>query len=116
MLFARHLNVLSRGDVQAQVLGVEVRPLRAGIYVASSVLTAVAVTSAGSIGFVGLVVPHLVRLAGARDHRRLLPGATLAGVRAGSRGGLTDLLLVRRTGSKHDRSGRHQHHHAVEHP
>jgi iron complex transport system permease protein len=79
VLFARHLNVLSRGDVQAQVLGVEVRPLRAGIYVASSVLTAVAVTSAGSIGFVGLVVPHLMRSVVGSDHRALIPAAALAG-------------------------------------
>jgi iron complex transport system permease protein len=53
--------------------------LRAGIYVASSVLTAVAVTSAGSIGFVGLVVPHLMRSVVGSDHRALIPAAALAG-------------------------------------
>ena len=54
-------------------------PLRQGVFLLASLLTALAVTSAGSIGFVGLVVPHLLRLAGAREHRRLLPGAVLAG-------------------------------------
>lgn len=76
---ARPLNVLARGDLQASALGVAVRPLRVGIYLASSLITAVAVTTAGSIGFVGLVVPHLVRLATGQDHRLLLPAAALAG-------------------------------------
>jgi iron complex transport system permease protein len=79
VILARHLNILSRGDIQAQVLGVEVRPLRTGIYLASSLLTAVAVTSAGSIGFVGLVVPHLMRSVVGSDHRVLIPAAALAG-------------------------------------
>jgi iron complex transport system permease protein len=79
VILARHLNILSRGDILAQVLGVEVRPLRTGIYVASSLLTAVAVTSAGSIGFVGLVVPHLMRSVVGSDHRVLIPAAALAG-------------------------------------
>jgi iron complex transport system permease protein len=79
ILFARHLNVLTRGELQARILGVSVAPLRAGIYLASSLLTAVAVTTAGSIGFVGLVVPHLVRSLTGSDHRTLLPAAALAG-------------------------------------
>ena len=76
---ARHLNVLSRGDLQALSLGVSVRPLRIGVYLSSSLLTAVAVTTAGSIGFVGLVIPHLVRTVTGSDHRLLLPAAALAG-------------------------------------
>ena len=60
--FARHLNVLARGELQARVLGAPVEALRIGIFVASSVLTAASVTTAGTIGFVGLVTPHLVRL------------------------------------------------------
>lgn len=79
ILFARHLNVLTRGELQAQILGVSVAPLRTGIYLASSLLTAVAVTTAGSIGFVGLVVPHLVRSLTGSDHRTLIPAAALAG-------------------------------------
>jgi iron complex transport system permease protein len=79
ILFARHLNILTRGELQAQILGVSVVPLRTGIYLASSLLTAVAVTTAGSIGFVGLVVPHLVRSFAGSDHRTLIPAAALAG-------------------------------------
>ena len=79
MLLARPLNVLARGDLQAAALGVPVRGLRALVYLVSSLLTAMAVTTAGSIGFVGLVTPHLVRLVAGPDHRFLLPAAVLAG-------------------------------------
>ncbi|MFP4129926.1 MAG: FecCD family ABC transporter permease [Halorhodospira sp.] len=75
----RSLNVLARGPLQAAALGVAVRPLEWGIYVAASVLTAVAVTTAGSIGFVGLVVPHMLRLVLGNDQRLILPAAALAG-------------------------------------
>ncbi|HTY04728.1 MAG TPA: iron ABC transporter permease [Rhodocyclaceae bacterium] len=77
--FARDLNVLARGGMAARALGVPVARLRAGIQVVASLATAVAVTTAGSIGFVGLVVPHLTRLAMGNDQRLLLPAATLAG-------------------------------------
>ncbi|MGD8430427.1 MAG: iron ABC transporter permease [Ectothiorhodospiraceae bacterium] len=76
---ARSLNVLARGELQAQVLGVPVRGLRLGIYFLASMLTAAAVTLAGSVGFVGLVVPHLLRLSVGSDHRLLLPAAVLLG-------------------------------------
>lgn len=79
LLLARHLNVLARGDMQATLLGVSVRPVRIALFVAGSLATAVAVTTAGSIGFVGLVVPHMVRLATGSDHRRVIPGAVLLG-------------------------------------
>lgn len=79
LFVARPLNVLARGDLQASALGVAVQPLRIGIYLSSSLITAVAVTTAGSIGFVGLVVPHLVRMLVGQDHRLLLPAAALAG-------------------------------------
>ena len=72
LLVARQLNVLAHGELQAEALGVAVRPLRIGLYVASSLITAVAVTNAGSIGFVGLVVPHLMRMWIGQDHRRLI--------------------------------------------
>ena len=77
--FARHLNVLARGDVQARVLGAPVRSLRIAIFVASSILTAATVTSAGTIGFVGLVTPHLVRLLLGSNHRWVLPASALLG-------------------------------------
>lgn len=79
MLIARSLNVLARGDLQATTLGVAVRPLRIGIYVVSSILTAATVTTVGSIGFVGLVTPHLVRQLTGADHRLLVPAAALSG-------------------------------------
>lgn len=77
--FARELNLLARGQDTAHALGVDVRRLRHGIYAIASLVTAAAVTSAGSIGFVGLVVPHLVRLAIGNDQRLLLPVSVLAG-------------------------------------
>jgi iron complex transport system permease protein len=76
---APRLNVLARGDLRAAALGVRVERLRTGIYFAAAALTAGAVVQAGSVGFVGLVSPHLVRLMGGRDHRLLLPGAVLLG-------------------------------------
>lgn len=77
--FARHLNVLARGETLAEALGIAVRPLSIAIYISASLFTAVAVTEAGSVGFVGLVVPHMFRLVVGGDHRRLLPGAVLLG-------------------------------------
>ena len=76
---ARPLNLLVRGDWQAAALGVDVRPLRLGLYLLASLLTAAAVMLAGSIGFVGLVVPHMLRLLVGGDHRILLPASVLAG-------------------------------------
>ncbi|MDP2795529.1 MAG: iron ABC transporter permease [Sulfurisoma sp.] len=77
--FARELNLLARGAEQALALGVRVTLLRRVVYVVASLATAVAVTTAGSIGFVGLIVPHLVRLGIGNDQRLLLPAAALAG-------------------------------------
>lgn len=76
---ARSLNVLVRGDLGAASLGVDVPRLRLGLFFGASLLTALAVTTAGSIGFVGLVVPHMLRLLGARDHRLLIPFALIVG-------------------------------------
>ena len=76
---ARELNVLLRGEVLAHALGVRVAPLRRRIYLIASVATALAVTTAGAIGFVGLVVPHALRLALGNDQRMLLPASVLAG-------------------------------------
>ncbi len=76
---ARPLNLLARGDLQAQALGVAVGPLRLAIYFAASLLTAAAVTVGGTIGFVGLVIPHMIRLIAGADHRLLVPAAVLLG-------------------------------------
>lgn len=79
MYFSRALNVLSRGDLQAAALGVDVPKMRLVLYFTASVLTACAVSIAGTIGFVGLVIPHMLRLLGARDHRLLVPSSLLLG-------------------------------------
>ena len=76
---ARNLNVMARGELSARALGVPVARLRLGLYGLASLLTAVAVMTAGSIGFIGLVAPHVLRLAVGNDHRILLPGAALFG-------------------------------------
>ncbi len=75
----RSLNVLARGPMQAAALGVSVRPLEWTIYILASLLTATAVTMAGSVGFVGLVVPHMLRLVLGNDQRLILPACAMAG-------------------------------------
>ncbi|HOY37126.1 MAG TPA: iron ABC transporter permease, partial [Piscinibacter sp.] len=76
---ARELNVLLRGSASAQALGVSVVRLRRVVYLLASLATAVAVTTGGAIGFVGLVVPHALRLVAGNDQRVLLPACALAG-------------------------------------
>ncbi|MDX2506307.1 MAG: iron ABC transporter permease [Gammaproteobacteria bacterium] len=76
---SRQLNILLWGDLQAGSLGVNIRRLRLQIFFLSSLLTAGAITLAGSVGFVGLVIPHLVRLIIGTDHRLLLPASALTG-------------------------------------
>jgi len=79
LLLARPLDVLARGELQASLLGLPVRATRITLYVVASLLTAAAVTTAGSIGFVGLVTPHLMRLALGSSHRIIVPASALAG-------------------------------------
>jgi iron complex transport system permease protein len=76
---ARALNVMALHADSASTLGVDVGALRRFLFVCSGLLTASAVTTGGSIGFVGLVVPHACRYAFGPDHRVLLPAAALAG-------------------------------------
>ncbi len=78
-VMAPALDLLVRGDEQAAVLGVEVHRARMVCYITAALLTALAVTLAGPVGFVGLVVPHLVRLVAGARHRILLPASLLAG-------------------------------------
>ena len=75
----RQLNALVTGDESATALGIDVRRLRILLIVLTSLLAGVLIAVAGGIGFVGLMVPHLVRLAFGADHRRLLPLAALVG-------------------------------------
>jgi len=76
---ARDLNVLIRGNDTAKALGVSVSMVRIAIYLLASMATAVSVTTAGSVGFVGLVIPHLTRMMVGNDQRVLLPTSMLAG-------------------------------------
>jgi len=77
--FARALNLLQRGENTAAALGENPARLRFAIYLIASLLTALAVTLAGSVGFVGLVIPHILRMLGGADHRFLLPSCVLLG-------------------------------------
>ena len=77
--FSRDLNLLLVGDIEAQTLGLRVKPFRIGIALLASVLTAIAVAFTGIIAFVGLVVPHAVRLVVGADHRHVVLLSALAG-------------------------------------
>ena len=79
LLFAREINVLTRGGSQAAAFGVSVEQLRGVLFLLASLLTATAVTLVGSVGFVGLVVPHMIRLMVGGDHRLLIPTSVLLG-------------------------------------
>lgn len=76
---ARALNLMLRGDAQAVTQGVDVARRRRLLVVLAALATGTAVMLAGAVGFVGFVVPHLLRLAIGNDQRFLLPGAALAG-------------------------------------
>ena len=76
---ARSLNVLARGEIESQSLGVALSPARIALFSATAALTATAVTTAGGIGFIGLVTPHLVRLVAGSNHRVVVPASILLG-------------------------------------
>jgi len=78
-VLARSLNVLAMGETTARLLGEETDRLLWLVYLLASLLTAAAVFIAGSVGFVGLIVPHLSRMLVGSDHRVLVPAATLFG-------------------------------------
>ncbi len=79
MLNARSLNALLLGDENASAMGVDVSKFRKFLFIMTSILTGVIVAVSGSIGFVGLIVPHAVRLILGSDHRRVLPVGALSG-------------------------------------
>ncbi|GAB3800643.1 FecCD family ABC transporter permease [Virgibacillus kimchii] len=76
---ARELNAMSFGEEQAQHLGVNVERKKISILIAGSILTGAAVAVSGTIGFVGLVIPHFVRILWGPDHVHLLPLSAIAG-------------------------------------
>jgi iron complex transport system permease protein len=79
LLFSRDLDVLLLGDDVAETLGVDTRKIKFVIILLSTVLTGVVVSVSGVIGFVGLVVPHIVRAVTGSEHRRLIPLVILSG-------------------------------------
>jgi len=76
---AARLNLLALGEEQALQLGVEAERVKRSVFVAASLITGAAISAAGSIGFVGLIVPHAARLLLGPDNRRLIPAAALLG-------------------------------------
>jgi iron complex transport system permease protein len=76
---AADLNLLLAGEKEAMHLGVDVRRVRLLVYIAASILTGLAVSVSGAIGYVGILVPHVMRLLYGSDHRILLPTAALGG-------------------------------------
>ena len=78
-LFSRRLNLLLLSEEEAQQLGVDVTKSIKGFLVLGSLLTAAAVSTSGSIGFIGLIIPHMMRILVGPDHRILLPSSILAG-------------------------------------
>lgn len=75
----RGLNALSMGDDDAVALGVDVNKLRIQLIVIVAILTGLAVSVAGGVGFVGLIIPHIARFAAGSDYRRMLPAAAVLG-------------------------------------
>ncbi len=77
--FSKDLNVLLLGEEEAAHLGVNIPRVETGVYLLAALLTGVAVSVSGAIGYLGLLVPHLGRMAVGNDHRLLLPTAALGG-------------------------------------
>jgi cobalamin transport system permease protein len=76
---ANDLNLLLSGEREAMHLGVDVRRVRLVVYISASLLTGLAVSVSGAVGYVGLIVPHVMRLLFGSDHRTLLPTSALGG-------------------------------------
>jgi iron complex transport system permease protein len=80
LAFARPLNVLASGETRARAVGLDFDVWRAVVFCACALLTAIAVVSAGTVGFVGLITPHAVRLLfRTSDHRIVAPASALLG-------------------------------------
>jgi iron complex transport system permease protein len=79
LALSRHLNILVLGETEAKAVGMPVLPFRMGLLFVAAMTTATSVCVSGNIGFVGLVVPHMMRMIVGPDHRVLLPASALAG-------------------------------------
>ena len=79
LLLARHLNILVLGETEAKAVGMSVTKFRMGLLFVAAMTTATSVCVSGNIGFVGLVIPHMMRMLFGPDHRVLLPASALGG-------------------------------------
>jgi iron complex transport system permease protein len=79
IVVGRQIDVLALGEDAAAGLGLDVDAAIRRVFLIASLLAAATVSAAGLVGFVGLVVPHLVRAAGVRKHRELLVGSAITG-------------------------------------
>ena len=79
LLLARHLNILVLGETEAKAVGMPVLQFRMGLLFVAAITTATSVCVSGNIGFVGLVIPHMMRMLLGPDHRVLLPASALGG-------------------------------------
>ena len=94
LFFTKEMNILLQGEKRALELGVDVERTKAVLVATAAILTAIAVSVSGIIAFVGLIVPHLVRLLAGPSHRRLLPLSLLVGAAALSMADLVARTLV----------------------
>ncbi len=79
MQFARKLDIIQLGESEAYRLGIDVKKLKFSVIISSAIIVGISVSISGMIGFVGLIVPHLIRIIGGVNHNYLLPGSALAG-------------------------------------
>ena len=76
---SRKLDLIQLGEAEAQRLGVNIKKLRFNVIISSAIIVGVSVSLAGIIGFIGLIIPHLIRILGGVNHNFLLKGSILAG-------------------------------------
>ena len=77
--FSRKLDIIQLGESEAYRLGIDVKKLKFSVIISSSIIVGISVSISGMIGFVGLIVPHLIRLIGGVNHNYLLPSSALGG-------------------------------------
>ena len=77
--FSRKLDIIQLGESEAYRLGIDVKKLKFSVIISSAIIVGISVSISGMIGFVGLIVPHLIRLIGGVNHNYLLPSSALGG-------------------------------------
>ena len=77
--FSRKLDIIQLGESEAYRLGIDVKRLKFSVIISSAIIVGISVSISGMIGFVGLIIPHLIRLIGGVNHNYLLPSSALGG-------------------------------------